>query len=399
MQYQLHDMDLQQLVAQLQFGDMDARRAAAGQVRALARSSAEARTLIAEAGALPLLLGLLDADEPRVQEASGLAILNLCIKNACNKAAVMEAGAVPRLVHLLRPEAPLTTREAAAAVLLCLAADNDPTKAAIGAAGAIPLLGQLLTAGSLQGTKDAVHALYNLVAYDGNRGRILRARVVPGLVAVLKGGYATPEAEKVVAILGILAGLEEGRGALSEHEDTLRALVKVLEAGSLRGKELALASLLPLCVHSKACRVAVVERGAGDALLALSLTGEPKLREKAYQLLACLGGKKRGEKPTSAPMVMLSRSSSAREISPDSGSRSGSGSSEDERSAKDVVRHMVWQSMQKTMTNIRRRARLPSEDFSPSLSPSGSPRSRSPLSPSLMPGSPSSAPELSEESS
>eukprot|EP00850_Spirogloea_muscicola_P000235 SM000001S04637 [mRNA] locus=s1:1389259:1391298:+ [translate_table: standard] len=396
MQHQLHDMDLQQLISQLQFGDMNARRAAAGQVRALARSSAEARTLIAEAGAVPLLLGLLDADEPRVQEASGLAILNLCIKNACNKAAVMEAGAVPRLVHLLRPEAPLTIREAAAAVLLCLAADNDETKAAIGAAGAIPLLGQLLTAGSLQGTKDAVHALYNL---DGNRGRILRARVVPGLVAVLKGGYATPEAEKVVAILGILAGLEEGRGALSEHEDTLRVLVKVLEAGSLRGKELALASLLPLCVHSKACRVAVVERGAGDALLALSLTGEPKLREKAYQLLACLGGKKRGEKPTSAPMVMLSQSASAREISPDSGSRSGSGSSEDERSAKYVVRHMVWQSMQKTMTNIRRRARLPSEDFSPSLSPSGSPRSRSPLSPSLMPGSPSSAPELSEESS
>ncbi|CAA0816855.1 U-box domain-containing protein 13 [Striga hermonthica] len=234
------------LLLKLTSGVPDDQRSAAGELRLLAKRNADNRVAIAEAGAIPLLVHLLSSTaDPRTQEHAVTALLNLSICED-NKSAIISSGAVPGIVHVLRKGSP-EARENAAAALFSLSV-VDENKVTIGASGAIPPLVALLNEGTQRGKKDAATALFNLCIYQGNKGKAVRAGVVPTLVRLMTepGGGMVDEA---LAILAILASHPEGRAGIG-NAGALPVLVDVVGGGSPRNRENAAAVLVHLCSSS-----------------------------------------------------------------------------------------------------------------------------------------------------
>ncbi|KAL0358635.1 UNVERIFIED_CONTAM: U-box domain-containing protein 14 [Sesamum angustifolium] len=138
------------LLQKLANGNPEQQRAAAGELRLLAKRNADNRVCIAEAGAIPLLVELLSSPDLRTQEHAVTALLNLSI-NEANKGTIVNAGAIPDIVDVLK-NGSTEARENAAATLFSLSV-VDENKVAIGAAGAIPPLIDLLCQGTQEERK------------------------------------------------------------------------------------------------------------------------------------------------------------------------------------------------------------------------------------------------------
>lgn len=181
---------VEHLLQKLKSGQPDIQRAAAGELRLLAKRNVENRSCIADAGAIPLLVGLLSTQDLKTQEHAVTALLNLSI-NDNNKGAIVMAGAINPIVEVLK-NGSKEARENAAATLFSLSV-VDENKVTIGNSGAIPALVDLLKDGTSRGKKDAATALFNLSIYQGNKARAVRAGVVPPLMELLKdtnaGGF------------------------------------------------------------------------------------------------------------------------------------------------------------------------------------------------------------------
>lgn len=274
---------IEALLQKLANGNPEQQRAAAGELRLLAKRNADNRVCIAEAGAIPLLVELLSSPDLRTQEHAVTALLNLSI-NAANKGSIVNAGAIPDIVDVLK-NGSTEARENAAATLFSLSV-VDENKVAIGAAGAIPPLIDLLCNGTPRGMKDAATAIFNLSVYPGNKVRAVRAGIVSPLMRLLKdpGGGMVDEA---LAILAILAGHQEGKVAISLVEP-LPILVEVIRTGSPRNRENAAAILWLLCVGNSQCLKIARELGAEDALKELSETGTDRAKRKAGSVLELL---------------------------------------------------------------------------------------------------------------
>ncbi|GER55162.1 U-box domain-containing protein 13 [Striga asiatica] len=269
------------LLLKLTSGVPDDQRSAAGELRLLAKRNADNRVAIAEAGAIPLLVHLLSSTaDPRTQEHAVTALLNLSICED-NKSAIISSGAVPGIVHVLRKGSP-EARENAAAALFSLSV-VDENKVTIGASGAIPPLVALLNEGTQRGKKDAATALFNLCIYQGNKGKAVRAGVVPTLVRLMTepGGGMVDEA---LAILAILASHPEGRAGIGSA-GALPVLVDVVGGGSPRNRENAAAVLVHLCSSSDQHLAEARELGVVGPLMELARSGTERGRRKAAQLL------------------------------------------------------------------------------------------------------------------
>ncbi|XXG84797.1 hypothetical protein AAC387_Pa11g0023 [Persea americana] len=268
------------LLGKLLNGNPDEQRAAAGELRLLAKRNADNRVCIAEAGAIPLLVELLASPDPRTQEHAVTALLNLSI-NESNKSSIVNAGAIPDIVDVLK-NGSTEARENAAATLFSLSV-IDENKVAIGAAGAIPALIDLLCQGSPRGKKDAATAIFNLSIYQGNKVRAVKAGIVAPLMRLLgdAGGGMMDEA---LAILAILASHQEGKLAIGMAEP-IPILVEVMRTGSPRNRENAAAVLWSLCTgdvqHLTTARVL----GAEEALKDLTENGTDRAKRKAGNLL------------------------------------------------------------------------------------------------------------------
>ncbi|XP_058082160.1 U-box domain-containing protein 14 [Magnolia sinica] len=268
------------LLEKLLNGGQDDQRAAAGELRLLAKRNADNRVCIAEAGAIPLLVELLASPDPRTQEHAVTALLNLSI-NDINKGSIVNAGAIPDIVDVLK-NGSMEARENAAATLFSLSV-IDENKVAIGAAGAIPALIDLLCQGSPRGKKDAATAIFNLSIYQGNKVRAVRAGIVAPLMRLLvdAGGGMVDEA---LAILAILANHQEGKLAIGQAEP-IPILVEVMRTGSPRNRENAAAVLWSLCSgDAQQVRVAR-ELGAEEVLKELTENGTDRAKRKAGNLL------------------------------------------------------------------------------------------------------------------
>ncbi|PON85607.1 hypothetical protein TorRG33x02_186090, partial [Trema orientale] len=73
----------------------------AGEIRLLAKRNADNRVAIAEAGAIPLLVTLLSTPDSCTQEHAVTALLYLSICED-NKGIIVSSGAVPSIVHVLK---------------------------------------------------------------------------------------------------------------------------------------------------------------------------------------------------------------------------------------------------------------------------------------------------------
>lgn len=268
------------LLQKLSLGEPDVQRAAAGELRMLAKRNTENRVCIAEAGAIPHLVELLSCQDPRTQEHAVTTLLNLSIYEG-NKGTIIACGAIHPIVEVLKTGS-MEARENAAATLFSLSV-VDENKVAIGASGAIPALVKLLCDGTLRGKKDAATALFNLSIYQGNKARAVRAHVIPPLMQLLRDPLSDM-VDEALAILAILATHQEGRAAISQAS-AIPILVELIQSGSPRNKENAAAVLFALCSNDPLQLALVRELGAYGPLSELVKSGTARARRKAFSLL------------------------------------------------------------------------------------------------------------------
>ncbi|KAK4376023.1 hypothetical protein RND71_006700 [Anisodus tanguticus] len=271
---------IENLLRKLTSGSPEDRLSATGEIRLLAKRNADNRVAIAEAGAIPLLVDLLSTPDSRIQEHAVTALLNLSICED-NKRSIVTSGAVPGIVHVLK-KGSAEARENAAAALFSLSV-IDENKVIIGTFGAIPPLVTLLSDGTQRGKKDAATALFNLCIYQGNKGKAVRAGVVLTLMELLtepQGGMI----DEALAILAILSSHPEGKTTIGAA-GAVPVLVNVITNGSPRNKENAAAVLVHLCSGDQHHLVDVLELGVMEPLLDLVQNGTERGRRKATQLL------------------------------------------------------------------------------------------------------------------
>uniref|UniRef100_A0A2P2K1T4 RING-type E3 ubiquitin transferase n=1 Tax=Rhizophora mucronata TaxID=61149 RepID=A0A2P2K1T4_RHIMU len=271
---------VRKLVEDLKSTSVDTQREATYELRLLAKHNMDNRMVIANCGAISLLVDLLHSTDAKIQEYAVTALLNLSI-NDNNKTAIASAGAIDPLIEVLKTGSS-EAKENSAATLFSLSVIED-NKARIGRSGAIGPLVDLLGNGTPRGKKDAATALFNLSIFHENKARIVQAHAVKHLVELMDP--AAGMVDKAVAVLANLATIPEGRGAIGQ-EGGIPVLVEVVELGSSRGKENAAAALLQLCTYSSKFCNSVLQEGAVPPLVALSQSGTPRAREKAQSLLS-----------------------------------------------------------------------------------------------------------------
>ncbi|KAK1398567.1 RING-type E3 ubiquitin transferase [Heracleum sosnowskyi] len=295
---------IESLLHLLRTGSPEDQRSAASDIRLLAKRNTDNRVAIAEAGAIPLLVGLLSIPDSRTQEHAVTALLNLSICED-NKGSIVSCGAVPGIVNVLK-KGSMEARENAAATLFSLSV-VDVYKVTIGASGAIPPLVTLLTEGTQRGKKDAATALFNLCIYQGNKGKAVRARVVPTLMVMLTEPHGRM-VDEALAILAILSSHSEGKVAIGAA-DAVPVLVEVIGNGSPRNKENAAAVLVHLCSGDQQHLVKAQELGLMDLLVNLSQSGTDRGKRKAVQLLERLNRFSDQETQVAAHVVALTQAS------------------------------------------------------------------------------------------
>ncbi|CAL4996235.1 unnamed protein product [Urochloa decumbens] len=279
---------VRKLIEDLRSDSIDDQRSAASEIRLLAKHNMENRIVIANCGAVNLLVGLLHSPDAKTQEHAVTALLNLSI-NDNNKIAIANADAVDPLIHVLETGNP-EAKENSAATLFSLSVIEE-NKMRIGRSGAIKPLVDLLGNGTPRGKKDTATALFNLSILHENKARIVQADAVQHLVELMDP--AAGMVDKAVAVLANLATIPEGRTAIGQARG-IPALVEVVELGSARGKENAAAALLQLCTNSNRFCSIVLQEGAVPPLVALSQSGTPRAREKAQALLSYFRSQRHG---------------------------------------------------------------------------------------------------------
>ncbi|KAE8704121.1 U-box domain-containing protein 4 [Hibiscus syriacus] len=282
------ETQVKKLVDDLKSTSVDNQREATTQLRLLAKHNTDNRIIIANCGAITLLVDLLRSPDTKIQENTVTALLNLSI-NDNNKTAIADANAIEPLIHVLETGSP-EAKENSAATLFSLSVIED-NKVKIGRSGAIEPLVDLLGNGTPRGKKDAATALFNLSIFHENKARIVQAGAVRHLVDLMDP--AAGMVDKAVAVLANLATVPEGRNAIGQ-EGGIPVLVEVVELGSVRGKENAAAALLQLCTTSGRFCSMVLQEGAVPPLVALSQSGTPRAREKAQALLTYFRSQRHG---------------------------------------------------------------------------------------------------------
>lgn len=271
---------IQELVSKLSSRCLEERRAAVAEIRSLSKRSTDNRILIADTGAIPVLVNLLTTDDASIQEHAVTSILNLSIFEN-NKSLIMLAGAVPSIVQVLRAGS-MEARENAAATLFSLSL-ADENKIIIGSSGAIPALVDLLQNGSNRGKKDAATALFNLCIYQGNKGRAVRAGIITALLKMLTDSRNCM-VDEALTILSILASNHDAKAAIVKAS-TIPVLIDLLRTGLPRNKENAAAILLCLCKRDAENLACISRLGAAIPLTELTKSGTERAKRKATSLL------------------------------------------------------------------------------------------------------------------
>ncbi|XP_061358552.1 U-box domain-containing protein 11-like [Gastrolobium bilobum] len=271
---------IEALVQKLSSQSVEERRAAVTEIRSLSKRSTDNRILIAEAGAIPVLVNLLTSEDVLTQDNAVTSILNLSIYEN-NKGLIMLAGAIPSIVQVLRAGT-MEARENAAATLFSLSL-ADENKIIIGASGAIPALVELLQNGSPRGKKDAATALFNLCIYQGNKGRAIRAGIIKALLLMLTDSSKSM-IDEALTIMSVLASHQEAKVAIVKAS-TIPVLIDLLRTGLPRNKENAAAILLALCKRDADNLACISRLGAVIPLSELARSGTERAKRKATSLL------------------------------------------------------------------------------------------------------------------
>lgn len=352
------------------------RRESARSVRLLAKEDSAARATLAMLGAIPPLVGMLDSSDLESRIASLYAVLNLGIGNDMNKAAIVKAGAVHKMLKLIEsPEETIdpSISEAIVANFLGLSA-LDSNKPIIGSSGAIPFLVNTLIdvdhKSSPQAKQDALRALYNLSIFPSNICIIIETDLVPFLVNSLGDMEIS---ERILSTLSNIVSTPEGRKAISRVKDAFPILVDILNWTDSPGCQEKASYILMVMAHKAyGDRQAMIEAGIVSALLELTLLGSTLAQKRASRILECLRVDKGKQISESYGGSSMSAAVSAPIYGASSTTPSVNGGSKESMEDEDMmseekkaVKHLVQQSLQSNMRRIVKRANLP-QDFVPS---------------------------------
>lgn len=267
---------VQKLVEDLTSDSLETLRTTTAELRLLTKINANNRRVIADYGAVSLLVNLLNSTDTKIQENAVTALVNLSINNNC-KTIIVQANAIEPLIHVLQTGSS-EAKENSAATLGSLSVVDD-YQVNIGRSGAIGPLVDLLRNGTPQGKKDAATALFNLSLLSENKAKIVEAGSIKHLVKMMDP--ATGMVEKAVVVLANLASIDEGRIEIA-REGGIALLVDTIELGSARAKEYAAAALLWLCAITRGFCIVAIQEGAIPPLVALSQTGTGRAKEKVH---------------------------------------------------------------------------------------------------------------------
>ncbi|XVE71252.1 hypothetical protein DITRI_Ditri10aG0135700 [Diplodiscus trichospermus] len=365
--------ELKRVVKELQVEEEEKKRKAASRVRMLAKEDSKARVTLAMLGTIPPLVAMLDFEDSDSQIAALYALLNLGIGNNANKAAIVKAGAVHKMLKLIdSPNAPSQeVSDAIIANFLGLSA-LDLNKPIIGSSGAIPFLVKTLKIldrkSPSQARQDALRALYNLSISPSNISFILESDLIPFLLNALGDMDVS---ERILSILSNVVSTPEGRKGISIAPEAFPILVDVLNwTDSPECQEKASYILMVMAHKAYGDRQAMIEAGIVSSLLELTLLGSTIAQKRASRILEVLRVDKGkqvsqnfGENTSAAVSAPICGSSSS--------SRNPNGKEwlvEEEgmmSEEKKAVKQLVQQSLQNNMRRIVDRANLP-QDFVPS---------------------------------
>lgn len=274
---------IRQLVSDLESCSIDERKQAAMEIRLLAKNKSENRIKIAKAGAVKPLISLLSSPDLQLQEYGVTAILNLSLCDE-NKELIASLGAIKPLVRVLKTGTS-TAKENSACALLRLS-QLEENKIAIGRSGAIPLLVNLLEYGGFRAKKDASTALYSLCSVKENKIRAIQSRIMKPLIELM-ADFGSNMVDKSAYVMSVLVSVTEARTALVD-EGGIPVLVEIIEVGSQRQKEIAVAILLQVCEDSVVYRTMVAREGAIPPLVSLSQSGTNRAKQKVRFFLSSL---------------------------------------------------------------------------------------------------------------
>ncbi|GJM88877.1 hypothetical protein PR202_ga05452 [Eleusine coracana subsp. coracana] len=270
--------------ASTSFSSVESTRRVVREIRQLARSGADDRAFIGEAGAAALLVPLLRSDDAALQLDAVTALLNLSLLEA-NKRRVMRAdGAVEALCHVMACSSggaatSWRARENAAATVLSLAAVHAYRRRLGRDTRVVESLVQLARAGPASTKKDALAALLCLSGERENVGRLVDAGAAEAAVS------AVGEEETAAAVLASLAK-RGGAEAIVKVDGAVARLVAEMRRGTEWSRECAAAALVLLCRRVGAAAVAQIMAVAGVewAVWELMGSGTDRARRKAASL-------------------------------------------------------------------------------------------------------------------
>ncbi|KAJ6312655.1 hypothetical protein OIU77_014219 [Salix suchowensis] len=187
---------IQAIVRKLSSRSIEERRAAISEVRSLSKRSTDNRILIAEAGAIPVLVNLLTSEDmsiillengsTRGKKDAATALFNLCIYQG-NKGRAVRAGIITALLTMLTDSRNCMDDEAL--TILSVLASNQEAKVAIVKASTIPVLIDLLRTGLPRNKENAAAILLSLCKRDPeNLACISRLGAVIPLTELSKNG-------------------------------------------------------------------------------------------------------------------------------------------------------------------------------------------------------------------
>ena len=282
---------------------------AAGALWSLA-ADANNRKIVADAGGIVALVGLLRHGNQGAQETSAGAVHSLALRSQ-NRVAISDAGGIPQLVHLFEVGSP-EAQDQAAGALKELVTNNSVNQSAV----ARELVAMLSGKSSSEAQEQVTKLLRNLALDPDNRASIAQAGAIPQLarqlrdgmpggqemaasalsqIALKSAGHRVQVTQELVVLLGSPTPAVRGRAAEALRDMNAEAgadsrmsiamaggidrFVSLLKDGSVEAQEYALSSLWN--ATDMASKVSIAEARCANHIIATLVAG--KLHQVAQE--------------------------------------------------------------------------------------------------------------------
>lgn len=241
------------LCGRLENGIGEQKNRAAFEMRLLTKTSIFSRSCLVEAGAVPLLLKLLQSKDALEQENAVAALLNLS-KYPKSRVEMVENWGLELIVGVLKKGIKIEARQHAAAVLFYLASDAEYGNLIGEEPEAVSSLIRLIKDGSDRSKKNGLVAIFGLLKQHENHKRVIAGGAVPLLVNNILNKASEKEdiVNDSLAILATLAERSDGTLAILHCGGALQVAVEVLSCSSSTsrvGKEHCVSLLLSLAMN------------------------------------------------------------------------------------------------------------------------------------------------------